>query len=92
VTTGRCLRRRASPVSVSVSSAAYTSSVSRRLKKALCVGNDEYLGAMGGARGVAGGGGLPPVPELSVGPFSVTRPNPTHQLSDPTQPNATRHN
>jgi len=25
--------------------------------------------------------------ELSVGPFCVTRPNPTHQLTDPTQPN-----
>ena len=25
-------------------------------------------------------------PELSVGPFSVTRPNPTRQLSGPTQP------
>ena len=26
--------------------------------------------------------------ELSMGPFCVTRPNPTHQLTDPTQPNA----
>jgi len=26
-------------------------------------------------------------PELSVGPFCVTRSNPTHQLTDPTQPN-----
>jgi len=26
-------------------------------------------------------------PEWSVGPFCVTRPNPTHQLTDPTQPN-----
>ena len=26
-------------------------------------------------------------PELFVGPFSVTRPDPTHQLSDPTQSN-----
>jgi len=25
--------------------------------------------------------------ELSVGPFCVTQPNPTHQLTDPTQPN-----
>ena len=25
--------------------------------------------------------------ELSIGPFSVTRSNPTHQLTDPTQPN-----
>jgi len=25
--------------------------------------------------------------ELSMGPFCVTRPNPTHQLTDPTQPN-----
>jgi len=24
--------------------------------------------------------------ELSVGPFCVTWPNPTHQLTDPTQP------
>ena len=27
------------------------------------------------------------VPELSMGPFYVTRSNPTHQLTDPTQPN-----
>jgi len=26
------------------------------------------------------------VPELSVGPFCVTRSNPTHPLTDPTQP------
>ena len=26
-------------------------------------------------------------PELSMGPFSMTRSNPTHQLTDPTQPN-----
>jgi len=26
--------------------------------------------------------------ELSTGPFYVTRSNPTHQLTDPTQPNA----
>jgi len=26
-------------------------------------------------------------PELSVGPFCVTRPNPTYQLTDPTRPN-----
>jgi len=26
-------------------------------------------------------------PELSIGPFCVTRCNPTHQLIDPTQPN-----
>jgi len=26
-------------------------------------------------------------PELSMGPFRVTQPNPTHQLRDPTQPN-----
>jgi len=25
--------------------------------------------------------------ELSTGPFYVTRPNPTHQLTDPIQPN-----
>jgi len=25
-------------------------------------------------------------PELSMGPFRVTQPNPTHQLTDPTQP------
>ena len=25
------------------------------------------------------------IPELSMGPFSVTRSNPTHQLSDPTR-------
>ena len=25
--------------------------------------------------------------ELSMGPFCVTRSNPTHQLTDPTQPN-----
>ena len=27
------------------------------------------------------------VTELSMGPFCVTRSNPTHQLTDPTQPN-----
>jgi len=27
------------------------------------------------------------VSELSVGPFSMTRPNPTHHLTDPAQPN-----
>ena len=27
------------------------------------------------------------MPELSMGPFYVTRSNPTHQLTDPTQPN-----
>jgi len=26
-------------------------------------------------------------PELSVGLFSSTQPNPTHQITDPTQPN-----
>jgi len=26
-------------------------------------------------------------PELSVGLFSSTEPNPTHQITDPTQPN-----
>ena len=26
-------------------------------------------------------------PELSMGPFCVTQSNPTHQLTDPTQPN-----
>ena len=26
------------------------------------------------------------VPQLSMGPFCVTRSNPTHQLTDPTQP------
>ena len=26
-------------------------------------------------------------PELSMGQFCVTRSNPTHQLTDPTQPN-----
>jgi len=29
----------------------------------------------------------PPRSELSMGPFCVTRSNPTHQLTDPTQPN-----
>jgi len=29
----------------------------------------------------------PADPELSMGPFCVTRPNTTHQLTDPTQPN-----
>jgi len=29
----------------------------------------------------------PPCAELSVGPLSVTRPNPTHRLTDPTKPN-----
>jgi len=28
------------------------------------------------------------MPELSVGPFSSTQPNPTHQITDPTQPTA----
>jgi len=28
--------------------------------------------------------------ELSMGPFCVTRHNPTHQLTDPTQPNPTQ--
>jgi len=32
------------------------------------------------------------VAELSVGPFCVTRPNPTHQLIDPTQPKPTQPN
>jgi len=31
----------------------------------------------------------PTAPELSTGPFYVTRFNPTHQLTDPTQPNPT---
>ena len=29
------------------------------------------------------------ISELSMGPFCVTRSNPTHQLTDPTQPNTT---
>ena len=31
--------------------------------------------------------GMPGGAELSVGPFCVTRSNPTYQLTDPTQPN-----
>jgi len=30
--------------------------------------------------------------ELSIGPFRVTRSNPTHQLTDPTQPDPTQYN
>ena len=29
--------------------------------------------------------------ELSMGPFFVTQLNPTHQLTDPTQPNTNQH-
>ena len=32
-----------------------------------------------------------PVPELSMGPFCVTRSNPTYQLTDPTQTNPTQY-
>ena len=31
-------------------------------------------------------------PELSIGPFCVTRSNPTRQLTDPTQPDPTQYN
>jgi len=33
----------------------------------------------------------PSVPKLSVGPFCVTRSNPIHQLTDPTQPDPTHY-
>ena len=31
-------------------------------------------------------------PELSMGPFFVTQPNPTNQLTDPTQPTTSEKN